>query len=73
MNFAEMSRQLDELYDNMTVDELRDRLGQAGFVVFEGSFGFVELGNEIFVLEPIQYSAKKTTPKATEWQANESM
>lgn len=70
MNFAEMSQQLDELYSNMTVNELRDRLRQAGLVVFEGPFGFVEFGEETFLLEPVQYSTKDTTPHKVKWELN---
>ncbi|HBG00852.1 MAG TPA: hypothetical protein DDW87_04680 [Firmicutes bacterium] len=69
MNFAEMSRRLDEIYDSMTAEELRNQLEAFGLIVVEGSFGYMELGDQTFVLEPVQYATRNREPsKEAQWE-----
>ena len=72
MNFAEMSRHLDELYNNMAVEELRDRLTNAGLIVFDGQFGFINLEENTFWLEPVQYSTKGAIQTKAEWELGDN-
>ncbi len=68
MNYEEISRRLDEIYSNMTKEELQNKLEKAGFIVIKGPYGFIELENESFSLEPIAYSTTKRTSGNAKWE-----
>lgn len=43
----------DEIFSNMTKKELRRKPGKTGFIVIDGSYGFIELEEESFGPKPV--------------------
>lgn len=52
MDFKKISKDLDGLYNDMSVEELHNRLKSAGLIILDDSFGLVEL-EEMIVVEGV--------------------